>query len=230
MLATQIQLPIQGSIEKISEIQGIYDDLWVGQQFRLILESQNPTLEIQLQGYIPETFTGENQITLTVGDTTQQIVAGGNQTFQVTLPVQIPAGQQIKIEGNCEKTFNLKQQQLAADERDLGFLLLELEMKRGKTAGEYLKEGKLFEIQEALDQAIECYQQAIALNPNFAWSYYHLGEVLMKQGKNTEAIAWYNKANQLNPKLAWCYPLLPADHLTEKQVYETNPPNSSPHL
>jgi tetratricopeptide (TPR) repeat protein len=227
---TQIQLPIQGSVKQIHEIQGIYEDLWVGQQFRLILESQYPTREIQLQGYIPATFAGENQITLTVGNTTQQIAASGNQNFQVTLPVQILAGERITIEGNYEKTFNLKQQQLGEDQRDLGFLLLALELKRGKTAGEYLKEGKLFEIQDALDEAVHCYQQAIALHPSFAWSYYHLGEVLMKQGKKTEAIAWYNKANQLNPKLAWCYSLLPADSLTEKQVYETNSLNPSPHL
>ncbi|HEY9725073.1 MAG TPA: GNAT family N-acetyltransferase [Chroococcales cyanobacterium] len=50
-----------------------------------------------------------------------------------------------------------------------------------------------------LQVAIEYYQQAIAMQPDWAEAHYNLGLTLKKQGKWTEAIACYQKAQELQP-------------------------------
>jgi tetratricopeptide (TPR) repeat protein len=50
-----------------------------------------------------------------------------------------------------------------------------------------------------LKVAIEYYQQAIAMQPDWADAHYNLGLALQKQGKWTEAIACYQKARELQP-------------------------------
>ncbi|MFM6454407.1 MAG: tetratricopeptide repeat protein, partial [Planktothrix sp.] len=54
-------------------------------------------------------------------------------------------------------------------------------------------------------EAIEVYRQAIALNPDFSWSYHNLGTALIQQQKWSEAILAYSKAIELNPSFCWSY-------------------------
>nr|WP_293129983.1 tetratricopeptide repeat protein [Okeania sp. SIO3I5] len=45
-----------------------------------------------------------------------------------------------------------------------------------------------------LDDAFKKYKQSIESNPNFAWSYYYLGEILAAQNKWQEAVIQYKEA------------------------------------
>jgi tetratricopeptide (TPR) repeat protein len=54
-------------------------------------------------------------------------------------------------------------------------------------------------------QAIENYQKAIQLNPEYADAYYNLGNALYRQGQLEQAIENYQKAIQLNPEYADAY-------------------------
>ena len=52
-----------------------------------------------------------------------------------------------------------------------------------------------------LQDAADCFRQAIALNPNYAEAYTNLGTVFQMQGKLGEAIAQYRKAVLFKPNL-----------------------------
>lgn len=58
----------------------------------------------------------------------------------------------------------------------------------------YCYVGEGLESNNQLQEAIACYQEAIALNPNFALAYIRLGESLVKQGQLHEGIERYEKA------------------------------------
>ncbi|MGB3508614.1 MAG: tetratricopeptide repeat protein [Microcoleaceae cyanobacterium] len=59
-----------------------------------------------------------------------------------------------------------------------------------------------------LGDAFKKYKQSIELNPNFAWSYYYLGEILAAESKWGEAVTQYQEAVKLNPESAtFCYGL-----------------------
>ena len=59
-----------------------------------------------------------------------------------------------------------------------------------------------------LGDAFKKYKQLIELNPNFAWSYYYLGEILAAQNKWQEPVTQYQEAVNINPKSAtFCYGL-----------------------
>jgi len=49
------------------------------------------------------------------------------------------------------------------------------------------------------DQAIDHYQQAIALRPGYAEAHYNLGRLLVEQGRLDDAIAHYEKSVDINP-------------------------------
>ncbi|ERT04238.1 TPR repeat family protein [Lyngbya aestuarii BL J] len=202
MQENQIKVPIKGSVKQISEVMGLFDDMWIGKKFSFMLKSEYPIEEVKLQGYLPKHFPEGNNITLKVNQEIQEISVPGNQAFDILIPVVIPGYQPIRVEVVSEKIFNPKQQGLGEDARDLGFLLIDLNLKRSKTAGEYLKEGKEFEKKGELEAAINCYQQAITLNPTFPWSHSILGEALVKQGKYQEAIPHHHQAVELNPNSA----------------------------
>ncbi|MGK7899288.1 MAG: tetratricopeptide repeat protein [Xenococcus sp. (in: cyanobacteria)] len=53
-----------------------------------------------------------------------------------------------------------------------------------------------------LDAAITCYQQAIALQPDFVIAHFNLGEVLQQQGRLDEAVSCYQKVLNLQPEAA----------------------------
>ena len=48
--------------------------------------------------------------------------------------------------------------------------------------------------QSKLEEAIEAYNKALAIKPDYADAYYNMGNALKEQGKLEEAIEAYNKA------------------------------------
>jgi GT2 family glycosyltransferase/glycosyltransferase involved in cell wall biosynthesis len=65
-------------------------------------------------------------------------------------------------------------------------------------ANQLLREGKL-------EEAVVAYQQAIAQNGKFYWTYHNLGETLLKMGRLDEAVEAYGKAIELNPSATCSY-------------------------
>ena len=196
------KLPINGSVQEISEVTGLFDDMWVDKKLSFMFKSEYPIKEVELQGYVSDQFPEGNTFILKVGKESQQVSSPPAQVFNCSMPLTKPAYQKIKIEVISEKVFNPKQQGLGDDARDLGFILIHFNIKRGKIATEYLQEGKKLEKDGDLEAASTIYKQAIALNPKFSWCYYKLAETLAKQEKYEEAIAHYHQAIELNPNSA----------------------------
>ena len=73
------------------------------------------------------------------------------------------------------------------------------------STGSYLEQGNKHYNREEFEQAIADYNQAIQLNPKYAYAYNNRGIVYYNQGKYDLAIADYNQAIQLNPKYANAY-------------------------
>ncbi len=71
-----------------------------------------------------------------------------------------------------------------------------------KTAEAHNHSGAWFEQQGRLDEAVACYQQALALKPDYAEAHNNLGNVLKEQGKFEEALASYQQALGLKPDYA----------------------------
>lgn len=71
---------------------------------------------------------------------------------------------------------------------------------KGKLADEHLRIGKIYHELRLLDEAIEEYQKALRLSPNFADIITQLGIALRDKGRLDEAIAQFNRAKQTNPR------------------------------
>lgn len=56
-----------------------------------------------------------------------------------------------------------------------------------------------------LDEALEAYDQAIKLQPDYAWAWARKGRTLRLLGRFDAALACYNKALELEPKYAWAW-------------------------
>ncbi|MDJ0554116.1 MAG: DUF3808 domain-containing protein [Microcoleaceae cyanobacterium MO_207.B10] len=202
MQLNKVKIPVKGSVKQVSEVKGLFNDMWVGKKLSFTIKSEYPIQEIELEGYLSNQFPEGNNIILKIGKETKQISSSGNQLFNCSIPLTLAAYQKTKVEVVSEKIFNPKQQGLGEDQRDLAFILVHFYIKRGKTAAEYLQEGKIFEKKGEFAAAISSFKKAIALNPKFHWSYYKLAETLAKQGKYQEAIAHYHQAVELNPNSA----------------------------
>ncbi|MCC3407550.1 MAG: tetratricopeptide repeat protein [Microcoleus sp. PH2017_10_PVI_O_A] len=64
-----------------------------------------------------------------------------------------------------------------------------------------LRLGRDLQQQGNLGGAIECYQRAIAIDPNYAAAHSNLGVVKQQSGRLTEAIAHYRQALEIDPNL-----------------------------
>jgi tetratricopeptide (TPR) repeat protein/glycosyltransferase involved in cell wall biosynthesis len=64
-----------------------------------------------------------------------------------------------------------------------------------------LRLGRDLQQQGNLGGAIECYQRAIAIDPNYAAAHSNLGVVKQQSGQLTEAIAHYRQALEIDPNL-----------------------------
>ncbi len=68
------------------------------------------------------------------------------------------------------------------------------------SAGQMLKQANQLKRAGRLDEAIALYRQAIEVNPNFAWTYYELGDALTKNGQPDDVVIVYQSAIDTNKK------------------------------
>ena len=71
---------------------------------------------------------------------------------------------------------------------------------KGKLADEHLRLGNMYYDLHLLDDAIEEYQKALRLSPNFADIITRLGIALRDKGHYDEAIREFNRAKESNPR------------------------------
>lgn len=71
---------------------------------------------------------------------------------------------------------------------------------KGKLAAEHLRLGNMYYDLRLLDGAIDEYQKALRLSPNFADIITQLGIVLRDKGHYDEAIKEFNRAKECNPR------------------------------
>jgi len=77
--------------------------------------------------------------------------------------------------------------------------------KKGMLARNFLAQGDTYLNDGRNDEAIEQYNQAIEINPNFAIIHHRLGVAYNRKGLPNYAVACYERALQLNSKLASSY-------------------------
>lgn len=70
---------------------------------------------------------------------------------------------------------------------------------KGKLADEHLRLGKMYADLRLLDDAIDEYQKALRLSPNFADIITQLAIALRDKGRYDEAIKEFNRAKECNP-------------------------------
>jgi tetratricopeptide (TPR) repeat protein len=73
------------------------------------------------------------------------------------------------------------------------------------TSGNYVGHNSLgngLAVQGRSVEAIEHYQKAIEIKPNYAEAYYNLGRLFAGQGRFAEAIGYYQRALEIKPNLA----------------------------
>ncbi|HEY9863067.1 MAG TPA: tetratricopeptide repeat protein, partial [Candidatus Obscuribacterales bacterium] len=73
------------------------------------------------------------------------------------------------------------------------------------SAGNLIKKANQLKRQGELDQAIAIYQEAIKLNPDFAWTYYELGDALAKSGDLDNSVIYLQKSTVLKPNFYLAY-------------------------
>jgi len=71
---------------------------------------------------------------------------------------------------------------------------------KGKLSDEHLRLGNMYYDLRLLDDAIDEYQKALRLSPNFADIITQLGIALRDKGRYDEAIKEFNRAKECNPK------------------------------
>jgi tetratricopeptide (TPR) repeat protein len=74
-----------------------------------------------------------------------------------------------------------------------------------KKALELFDRGTQFKQEEKIQEAIDCYQCAIELNPNCHIYYYQLANILREQGQLVRATIYYRQAIELNSNDSWSY-------------------------
>ena len=75
----------------------------------------------------------------------------------------------------------------------------------GKSPAEWLKEGDTLRYHEQYQEALEAYEQAIRLDPQFADAYHNKGITLNNLQRYQEALEAYDQAIRLNPQYAPVY-------------------------
>jgi tetratricopeptide (TPR) repeat protein len=75
-------------------------------------------------------------------------------------------------------------------------------LSRKEASDEYVKYGEDMANSNNLDEAIECFDKAIGINPKNDYAWGDRGLILDKQGKTEEALASFSKAIEINPKNA----------------------------
>lgn len=88
---------------------------------------------------------------------------------------------------------------------NLLFLTLNLTKTYSASAGIYSNRGLAYGKKNALDRAITDYNQALAINPNYASAYGNRGNAYQKKNALDRAITDYNQALAINPDDAMAY-------------------------
>ncbi|NJK38983.1 MAG: tetratricopeptide repeat protein [Oscillatoriales cyanobacterium RM2_1_1] len=83
--------------------------------------------------------------------------------------------------------------------------LAEINIQPDRTANDYFNLANEFRLSAQLTEAVSAYQRAIALNSNFSWYHFNLGEVLSQLERWEEAVISYQTACQLDPHSAWSF-------------------------
>lgn len=68
------------------------------------------------------------------------------------------------------------------------------------SAGQLLRQANQLKRGGKLEEAITLYHQVIEITPNFAWTYYELGDALAKNSQHDEATIAYKRATDINKK------------------------------
>ena len=84
---------------------------------------------------------------------------------------------------------------------------------------EWIKNGWAFDDKQEYDKAIECYDKAIELNPEYEYAWLSKGNVLRKLQNYEESLACYDRAIELNSKNEYAW-LWKGYALSELQHYE----------
>lgn len=71
-----------------------------------------------------------------------------------------------------------------------------------ETAVAHFNQGRQLQKQGLLEEAADCFNQAIALQPDYIAAYNNLGNILQRQGKIPEAIAILSRAVEIDPNAA----------------------------
>ncbi len=74
-----------------------------------------------------------------------------------------------------------------------------------KTANDYFNQGNQFKQSEQYQDAVEAYEKAIELNPNFSWYYHNLAEVFFELEEWEKASNCFHKACEINPNSEWSF-------------------------
>jgi serine/threonine protein kinase/tetratricopeptide (TPR) repeat protein len=77
--------------------------------------------------------------------------------------------------------------------------------KKGLLARNFLAQGDTYLNDGRLDEAIEQFQQALEINPNFAIIHHQLGVTYVRKGLASYALSCFERAIELNSKLASSY-------------------------
>jgi tetratricopeptide (TPR) repeat protein len=85
---------------------------------------------------------------------------------------------------------------------------------------EFYDAANLYRERQQWDEAINAYQNAIELNPNFFWSHHHLGNVLIERESWQEAVRAYQNAIELDPDFFWSHHNLGDAHTKLQQWQE----------
>lgn len=98
---------------------------------------------------------------------------------------------------NLAKVFEQTTQEKKA--ADCWYQVLMLEPQKAKVQ-QHLQIGKRLQELGELQPAVNCYRQALRLQPNLAEAYHCLGSLLLEQGQQETAIAVYQQAVRSNPQ------------------------------
>lgn len=106
---------------------------------------------------------------------------------------------------SLKKSFGVKEENLFNDLP--GFALCNAHDKKYDvyTAEDYFRLGLTFQQERKYKKAINYYDNALELDPQYVWAYYNRGNAKHALGDHKDAIADYDKAIEINPEHAALY-------------------------